>query len=236
MQTKLAIGLAIIVLSCLNAPAHAQSTPTIIVTGRGRFRAKPEFAALDAIVSTRAESLALAAKRHIEAARRAKSALDKLKTQGVAIKSSDFTLDRQSAARPPGGQSPPRKPSYVARTIFHIKITPATRLPSAVTALASDGFFQIGPTRFGINDRAGALDKARKSAVEDARRQAQTYALAAGMVLGNPIKITGASADFFPSAPRLAMQASASGTLPIAPPPTIVFANTVTVVWTMAPK
>ena len=60
---------------------------------------------------------------------------------------------------------------------------------SAVTKIASTGLFQVRNLRFGINEDNPGAETARKRAVASTRERASSYAEAAGVRLGEILRI-----------------------------------------------
>jgi uncharacterized protein YggE len=87
--------------------------------------------------------------------------------------------------------------------------------------------------RFGIDERNAGLATARKKAVEDARERANTYADAAGVRLGDIVRIDDTEAR----SPRdFAVPASMARNVQVIPPETLTLTASVAITWRIAPR
>lgn len=240
---KSLVAVFIMVVAGFASPAWARTTrpaqtPTLTVTGEGRTEVKPDFARVVVSISTQAKTLAEAANRHEQTATRARSMLEGLKHQGVAIDRADFTLSRDpSPPVPPGAVNPaPSTPHFTARTTFSLKVRPINELNSALSRLASSGLLSIGSVSFGVDHPGATLNQARRAAMIDARRQADVYADAGGFRLAQ-IKRVSSGQTFGVQGAALPMAARfASVSAQIVPPAQLTFRSAVTVAWRIAPR
>jgi uncharacterized protein YggE len=94
--------------------------------------------------------------------------------------------------------------------------------------VAATGLFEVRNLRFGIGDRNPGLNETRKKAVEDAQARASTYAQAAGVSLGDVLRIDeGGSAG-----PReFALAAPMARSVKVVPPETLTLTASVTMTW-----
>ena len=88
--------------------------------------------------------------------------------------------------------------------------------------------------KFLASDPGKALDQAREAAIADARRKAEVYARAAGVMLGRVVSIEEESGLSVP-VPRRALAQAAGMQMPIAPGEDTLHA-TVTVLFEIATK
>jgi uncharacterized protein YggE len=101
-------------------------------------------------------------------------------------------------------------------------------IDNAITALASTGLFEVRHMRFGVGDRNPGMAAARRNAVEDARERAMTYAQAAGVQLGEIVRIDDTDAR----TPReFAAAAPVARNVQIVPPETLTLSASVTISW-----
>ena len=227
--------LASLALFAAAGAASAQQTPrtepAITVQGQGRVEARPDHAKLTAAVATRGATLEAATKAHRERAERAAEALRALKTSGIEIERSTFRLDEVRLPPPPGQPARREELEYRAVTTFELKTRELDKIDSVVSAVATTGLFEIRNLRFAIDDDNAALDGARRAAVADARRRAETYAQAAGTTLGAVVSISdtdlGHSREF--AAAPLARSAQ------VIPPETLTVTAQVTITWRIGP-
>lgn len=214
-------------------PPGSEGPPTLTVSGEGKSEVKPDFARVSVSVSTTAAALADAGRRHQDVARRARSLLEGLKEDGVAIERADFTLSQD---QPPAPANPPSPPEFTAKTTFSLTIRPIDRLDSALSKVAGSGLLSVDSVAFNVDRPNAALDQARRAAMIDARRQAEVYADAGGFRLVAIEAVSGAQAFPLERQP-LAMRAQfAPASVQIVPPALLAFSSSVTVVWRIAPR
>jgi len=89
-----------------------------------------------------------------------------------------------------------------------------------------------------LDKKDEGMDIARRGAVQDARRQAELYAEAAGVKLGRLVEIRDGVAHPYggmrEEAP-MAMAARGSEPVPVVPPATLSYTATIQMVWEIAP-
>jgi uncharacterized protein YggE len=213
--------------SVIAQPAPPQLEPTITVQGHGRVQAKPDHAHLTAEVATRGQTLEAATSQHTERAQRAAEALRRLQASGIEIERSTFRRDEDR--RPAPGPQPRREETeFRAVTSFELKTTQLDKLDAAISEIAATGLFELRGLRFAINERNPGVDAARRAAVEDARRRAVTYAEAAGVKLGEIVRIE----DTEPRFPReMAAAPMMRSSVAVTPPEALTVTANVTITW-----
>jgi uncharacterized protein YggE len=231
MRKPLAAFLALAVTAHVAAAQPADRTgrmePAITVQGQGRVEAKPDHAVLTAEVSTRGKSLEAATDAHRGRAQRAADALRAMRGSGIEIERSTFRLDEVRLPPPPGPAPRRDEPEFRAVTSFELKTTQLGKLDEAITAIAATGLFELRGLRFAINERNPGIDAARRAAVEDARKRAETYAQAAGVKLGEILRIE----DTEPRGPREFAAAPMMRSVAITPPEALTVTANVTMTW-----
>lgn len=200
--------------------------PSITVQGQGRVQARPDHANLTAELVTRGKTLETATAAHRDRAQRAANALRNTKAEGIEIERSTFRLDEVRRPQP----SAPRleEPEFRAVTSFELKAVQLDKLNGAISVIAATGLFELRNLRFGIADRNPGVEAARRAAVEDARQRAETYAQAAGVKLGDILRIEDTDARGprdFAAAPM--MRASVA----VTPPEALTVTAGVTMTW-----
>jgi uncharacterized protein YggE len=171
-----------------------------------------------------------AASAHRDRASRATTRLRDMKNDGVSIEQSSFSL---SELRNPERPNAPARSEYRAVTTFELKVAPVENADKAITAIAASGLFEVRNLRFGVGERNPGFDAARRSAVEDARLRAATYADAAGVKLGDIVSINDTDARH----PREAMLTSTMArNVQIIPPEALTLTASVTITWRIAPN
>ncbi len=187
----------------------------ITVTGTGEAAAVPDTATFDVGVEVTAPSVAQARK---EAAAAASALIASVKKNGVADRD---IQTRQVSVGPLYDYSPPGQPRIIGYTVANTVTVRVRNLDTLGTvidgALAAAGdAARFNGLQFGISDREALLETARKNAIADARRRAETYAAAAGTRLGAVLAIseTAVSGPVPLAAPRVA---ATGDTTPIEP-------------------
>lgn len=187
----------------------------ITVSGTGEASAAPDMATIDLGIETFAPTVAEARDR---AARAASSLIASVKANGVADRD---IQTRQVGVNPVYDYSRPGQPvitGYTVSNILTVRVRDLDRLSRVIDdAIAAAGdTVRVNGLQFGVSDREALLETARKNAVADARKRAETYAAAAGVRLGGVIAIseTAVSSPMPLAVPRAA--ATGEGT-PIEP-------------------
>jgi uncharacterized protein len=236
---RMIAGLIITVAATVVAVSgtHAQTAPSvresfIAVAGEGRVNVAPEFAEFFAEVTTRGENLEALTRQHTERAGKAAAALRAMGKHAVTVEHSSFRLEQsRPPARPAGQKQTPAE--YRAVTSFAIKVDRLDALNDAVSAIAGTGLFEVRTIRYGIKDEEQAIDDARRAAVKNAQRQAEVYADAAGVKLGDIVEM------FDGIAQNLGSEASLRAATPnvqVSPPNTIPFRASINIRWRISPK
>jgi uncharacterized protein len=187
----LAAGLVIAALIA-GGPAVAAGPQlhTITVSGEGEVKGVPDQALLTAGVVTQAATAADA----LASNRRAMNAVfAELKRQGIpdrALQTSDFNVSPQYAPQREEGDTRPRIVGYQVSNSVAVTVDDLQKLGPAIDALVASGANSMGGVTFAIRDPKPLLRQAREAAVKDAMDRAQTYAKAAGLVLGRIVNIS----------------------------------------------
>lgn len=232
MRNPLA-ALFVLLAACSFATAQpvAGNEPSLTVHGQGRFESRPDYARLTATVVSGGETLEAATAAHRERAQRAANALRELKAQGIEIERSTFRLDedRLLLPRPSPGRGRD-EPEFRAVTSFELKSEQIDKVDAAISAIAGTGLFELRNLRYGIGDKNPGIEAARRAAVADARRRAQSYAEAAGIKLGGILRMqesaySGSREMGAPGAPM------SRASVQVAPPEALSLTAQVTMTW-----
>ncbi len=230
-----AVIMAAVIALAFGSLAAAQSSPpepTLTVRGQGQARVAPDHANVTVEVVTKGQTADAATAAHRDRAQRAANALRDMKPDGLEIEQSTFRLDETRS--PPSPTAPNRtNPEYRAVTTFELKMTRLNAIDKAVTALAATGLFEVRNMRFGIGEKNAGMAAARKNAVDDARARAITFADAAGVRLGDIVRID----DTEMRGPRaFAVSAPMVRNVQVTPPETLALSASVAITWRIAPK
>lgn len=222
-----ALALVLVAFTSLAAAQPAvRGEGTLTVRGQGRVNVPPDHASVTAEVVTKGRSLEAATAAHRDRAQRAVNALRDMKANGMEIERSSFRLNE---VRVPNPQQRRDEPEYQAVTSFELKSTRLDQIDASITAMAATGLVEVRNLRFGIEERNPGMNAARKAAVEDARERGATYAQAAGVQLGDILRIDDTELrgprDFAVAAPM------AARSVQVTPPETLTLSASVTITW-----
>jgi uncharacterized protein YggE len=232
------VAAAIALVSCPSI-GLAQGTsgsflaPSMMIHGQGRVEVPPDYANVTVEVDTRGKTAAAATSSHETRATRAMNLLQELKPQGVEIVRSNFRLTEQRNPPTPASSNRPPENEYLAITSFELKMTRMDAVDAATTKIAASDLFLVRNSIFRLNADNASIDAARKRAVDDARRKAAAYADAAGVQLGEILRIEDLEAQ--PPA-MFAGQALAARSVQIVPPESLTLTASVTITWRIAGK
>ncbi|MEX2034791.1 MAG: SIMPL domain-containing protein [Xanthobacteraceae bacterium] len=215
------------------AQPAARTEATLTVRGQGEVKVAPDHANMTVEVVTKGKSLDAATAAHRARAQRAADALRDMKKDGLEIERSVFRLNEVRPTPGPGANQGRVETEYQAITTFELKSTRLDKIDGTVTALAATGLFEVRNLRFGIDEKSPGMKAARKNAVDDARDRATTYADAAGVQLGDILKID----DTESRGPRaFAVSAPMMRGVQVVPPETLALSASVTMSWRIVAK
>jgi hypothetical protein len=204
----------------LAAPAVAadQAAPrTLSVSGIGEVKSAPDESNLSAGVTTQASTAAQALAANSHAMNAVFATLKRLGIPDRDIQTSDFSVQPQYQTCKPGTSCPQRIIGYQVSNNVDVTVEDLDKTGAVLDALVSSGSNQIGGINFSIHDPKPLLRTARAAAVADAIDRAQTYAKAAGIILG-PILSIDEGANQAPQ-PVYRNRMMAMAGMPAAPPP-----------------
>ena len=228
-------------LTWREAAAQSSSSPRpsarslLTVEGNGLAEARPDYARLDVELLAKAPTIEGAVEASKTLVPRVDTLLQSLKTEGLETESSRFSIGETPPSHPaPNGSQPPT-PSYTATTSYSLKVARIDRLNAVIGALASSGFLEMRSASFHVADERVPMDEARRTAVADAKRQAEVLAEAAGVRLDDLASISDA---------RAAPQGQIAYDLPtvarkylqVIPPAKLDFAASIVMSWHISPK
>lgn len=194
-----------VALSLLAVDASAaDAVRTISVGGQGEARGVPNQVQLSAGVATVAATADAAL---AENARKMTAVFAALKHLGVperATQTSNFSVQPQYAQNT-RGDGADRISGYQVSNQVDVTLDDTKKLGPALDALVAAGANQINSVSFGIRDPTTLQTEARQAAIADARKRAETYANAAGVMVGQVISIDEQNAE----APRPVFRAMA---------------------------
>ena len=217
----------------------------ISILGAGTFEQKPEIATFTVALDTTADTLDQSYAKHVErvaVARKALQALEKLglKVDGSTYQAREFRPTLPPT--PPGVRPPPQpKAEYHSISQYTLSTEALQNLNEMVTNLAA-AEMTVGGIGFRAKNARAALLQARKMAAQDAREQADVYAQAIGIELGDVYRIRDGEAATFSNDGVADLPSRKVGasyprqSLNILIPDKISYTGTVSVVWKIKPK
>lgn len=160
------------------------------ITVQENVSASPELAHIGAGVMTTSRTAAEAMQ---ENAKRMTAVYDTLRKAGIADKdmqTAGISLNAQYDYSSSRGGDQPRLTGYQATNTVNIVVRDLATLGKTLDAVVASGANQINGPSFDVKDREAHLDKARATAVANARSRAEIYAKAAGLKLRKIVSIT----------------------------------------------
>ena len=170
----------------MSADILPASSHTIVVPGIGRIAIEPDVATVRLGVML-VRSTAAAARE--AAAATMGSVLEAITAAGVARRDIRTSLLSLSPVTDYSPESGPRITGYQVANSVAVTVRDLAATGKVVDAGLGAGATSMDGLEFRRDDRTEAEDAARRAAVEDARRRAQTLAAAAGVTLGDIVGI-----------------------------------------------
>jgi hypothetical protein len=195
----LALGTGLFALIALPGASMADETPpprTMTVSGQGEVKAAPDEAVLSAGVVTQARSAAAALAANSRAMNGVFDALKRIGITDKSVQTSDFSVTAQYQTDQHGNTTQ-KIIGYQVSNNVTVVVDDLGKLGSAIDALVTSGANSMGDIAFTFRDPKQLLTEARAEAVKDALQRANTYASAAGVMLG-PITSIGENGDIAP--------------------------------------
>jgi uncharacterized protein YggE len=221
-------AIAVAVLLVLACPGLALADPRIIsMGGHGEVKAAPDQVQVNAGVTTNAATAAQALAANTT---RMTGVFAALKKAGIAeknIQTINFSVSPQYTNG--ANNERPHLTGYQVSNDVSVRLDDVSRLGATLDALVTAGANQMNGINFSIRDTAAMLQKARESAIADARDRAETYARAAGVTLG-PIQSISEGGGSGPVPMFKAVRIMAAAPVPVAAGEESVTAD-VSVVW-----
>jgi Uncharacterized conserved protein len=185
------LGLMLLFLAVPNAAAATENNASkLTVQGDGKVTASPDMATIVLGVETQNASAAGAVR---ENAGLMNKTINALKAAGIRennIQTSSFSLTTMPQDQPKMANEKPKAPVFLATNQVTVKLNNTTDVSRVLDAAVSAGSNSIQQVSFDLRDPRPQNDKAMTLAIEDARRQAEVAAKAAGVKLGRVLEIT----------------------------------------------
>lgn len=185
------LGLMLLFLAVPNATAATENNASkLTVQGEGIVSASPDMATIVLGVETQNASAAGAVR---ENARLMNETINALKASGIRendIQTSSFSLTTMPQDQPKTASEKPKAPVFLATNQVTVKLNNTTEVGRVLDAAVSAGSNSIQQVSFDLRDPRPQNDRAMTLAIEDAQRQAEVAANAAGVKLIRILEIT----------------------------------------------
>ncbi|MBL4812212.1 MAG: SIMPL domain-containing protein [Rhodobacteraceae bacterium] len=185
------------IIAALISPAIASADTatlrSISISGSGEVSAPPDQAMLTFTIRAEGETEGHAMD---EASSRTAGALGELAAQGVAeelISTNGVRLQRHYGRTLMGNTNYDVIDSYTATNTIRVEVHELERVGAIIPAVVGAGANTVERVIFGLRDRTQMQDEASRRAVAEAMRMADIYAQAAGVALGQVLRISDAS-------------------------------------------
>jgi uncharacterized protein len=161
------------------ASSSNQAQPRVIaVAGSGKVYITPDIAYVAIGVQTQNETVADALTANNDKAQQISKALQDLGIQAKDIQTSSFNVYPSQQTGPDGKPLPT---TFIVDNTVNVTVRDLTTLGKLLDTVVRVGANTINGVTFDVTDRTKAVSEARKLAVQDARKQADEIAAAAGV-------------------------------------------------------
>ncbi len=212
------ISIGVLALGAVLQPSQArenESRRSITVTGTGEVQAKPDIARLHVGVVTHAQMAQAAMDSNTKTMREVQRGLTALGIATKHIQTTNLTVTPQHQRRQSGQPVTPGIVGYQVRHTLQVTVRDVSRVGAVLDTVMQLGANHLNAVQFLIEDDVALLDKARLAAVREARRKAELFATAAGVMVGEVLSIYEAGSVRPP--PRPMMHIRAAESVPVAP-------------------
>lgn len=190
----------------VSAQGAAPPPPQLVAHGRGEVEVTPDRAELIIRIETRASLASAASERNAVFTTAVLDTLQRgLRLATGEVSTAGFQL-RPEMVYPSDGR-PPTVSGYVATNTVRVRTAQVARVGAIIDAAISRGSTSIVGPNFFVQDPSEARRRALSIAVQQARRDAEVMAAAAGGVLGDLIEIVAEPMDGIAPRPMVEMQA-----------------------------
>jgi uncharacterized protein YggE len=157
----------------------------VTVTGESTVYAAPDMATIQIGITTQAASAREASEAN---AKKMTGLLAAIKAAGIA--EADTQTTQLSLQPQYSGGNAPRITGFQASNQVTIRVRELAAVSNVLDRAIAAGANDISGIEFVVSERSKALDRARKDAIDDARRKAELYAGAAGAKVGPVVTIS----------------------------------------------
>lgn len=187
MRTKFFVFTLVAVLAlALSACGPAAPSPanqrTINVTGTGLVMMSPDIAYISIGVHTEANTAATAVAQNTTQTQKVIEAIKKLGVADADIRTINFSIWPNQRY---DDQGQPTGLSYVVDNTVYLTVRDLSKMGQLIDDAVKAGANTVNSIQFDVADKTEQLATARKLAIENAKKQAEEIAAAAGVKLGD---------------------------------------------------
>lgn len=202
-------------------PASAADVlpPSVTVNGVGHVMARPDVAEINIGVASQSATASAALSGNNTAMAALIAALKAGGVDEKDILTSNFSVNPVYAENDPqysGTPRPPKIAGYRVDNSVQVRVRNLANLGSLLDTVVRTGANNINGISFSVAQPEPVLDKARVSAIADARRKAELYAQAAGIKVGRVLYINESASMGQPPGPFLMRADAKQESVPIA--------------------
>lgn len=179
------IILAGLLAACGGTAAPSGVTPPVRsmnVSGTGEVYITPDIAYIYIGVQTKADTVKDALSKNNDQAKAIAVAMTKLGVDAKDIQTSSFNVYPSQEYGPLGEVT---RSLFVVDNVVFVTVRDLGKLGVLLDAVVNSGANTINSISFDVKDKKEAISQARKLAIEEARKQAEEIAAAAGVKLGD---------------------------------------------------
>lgn len=184
----LALLILAVALTGCSAYGLGSAERTIAVTGQGTVVVPPDTVVLTLGVQTRGTEVGPTVAGNNRAAEQVIQAVTALGVAGEDVQTTYFSISTQPRYDQFGNVTD--EVTYWVDNSITVTLHDISQLGELLTQALARGANSVQGVSFTLSDRAAALVPARSQALDDARRQAEQVAAAAGVTLGDIISLT----------------------------------------------
>jgi hypothetical protein len=181
----LTAGLLVVLSACAPQPAFqtqptqpAQTPRTITVSGNGKVYLTPDVAYISIGVQSQNENVGDALTANNTKSQEVSKALQDLGVQAKDIQTTNFNIYPVPQT---DAEGKPKPTLFTVDNSVNVTVRDLSQLGKLLDGVVRSGANTINGINFDVVDRSKAVSEARRLAVEDARKQADEIAVAAGV-------------------------------------------------------
>ena len=205
--------LLLVVLSACSASTENQIPTQITVNGTGKVYLIPDTAYISIGVHTEAPVVTDALDENNRQAQAIASTLAEYGVAAEDVQTSAFNVYPMQEYGPMGEVT---NVKYAVDNSVMVTVRDLSSFGKLLDAIVQSGANTINSISFDAQDKESALTEARRLAVEDARKQAEDLAVAAGVKVGRVLSISAYSSGPMPAYDVKAYSSLGGGQVPVA--------------------